>query len=824
MGNILRGLARDLKRIAKAPATWAVLLFLIVLPSLYAWLNIYAFWDPYGQTGNLRVCVVNQDEGTDDSPLGSLDLGDQVVEALEGNDQLGWAFTDYDGAMDELASGRAYGAFVIPADFSAKVATIVTGDFQRPQLEYYVNEKEGPISPKITDTGADQLDATINDAFFSTVSSSIVQAIDEKREDGMRQVEESGASAAAELSQTAAEVKRVRGAVADLQGESDGLRQAIGDDKGQLARAQESLGDASGHLEDTAHAASMTNGALTLVWIDTLRAFDAFAPAVSKTEARMNAGLGAVQQAMSRAQSLVQAIPVQDPEWQKLADSLAGLAESSDRLGSGAHDSIGRTLDRIDAFRRRLSEDTVPVLGRGLGTLSDAAGQLGAAAANQSLLIGELSLQLEQLDSLLELNGSSLAQADSLLEGLQSDLEQAAADLAALESADTLRELFGDEGPSPEEVAAFMESPTRIETEVLYPVESFGSAMAPLFINLTLWIGVFMLMVIIRLEVDSEGMARYTIAQRYLSRFLLLAIPAILQAAVCCTGCVLLGVQVQSIPMFFLSAIAAALAYLAIQYSLSVTLQHVGKALCIILVFVQIPGGTGLYPIELTPGFFQAIYPWFPFTYSIGALRETIGGFYDGLWMHDIAMLGVFFAVFMVLGLAVRPLLTNLNRMVAAQVRQSALLNGEAVELPARRYRTSQIIRSLADHEGFRTQVDKRAARFIAWYPRMKRGALAVVLAGVVLTTAILGLLHAEKVAMLTAWLLWFIAAAVFYTGAEYLRDYLNHLASLDDLDMGEVRALLARKDGYSPLQPVRDILGRTAPRRTPRGKGGGDA
>ncbi len=823
MGNVLRGLARDLKRIAKAPATWAVLLFLIVLPSLYAWLNIYAFWDPYGQTGNLRVCVVNQDEGTDDGPLGTLDLGGQVVEALKGNDQLGWAFTDYDEAMDELASGRAYGVFVIPADFSAKVATIVTGDFQQPQLEYYVNEKEGPISPKITDTGADELDATINDTFFSTVSASIVQTIAEKRDEGIRQVEESGTSAAAELSQAAAEVERVRGVIAGLQGESDGLRRTIGDDRGQLTRAQESLGDASGYLEDTSHAASATNGTLTLVWIDTLRAFDDFAPAVTKTEARMNASLGAMQQAVSRARSLVQAIPVQDPEWQKLADSLAALADSSDRLGSGAHDAIGRALDRIDAYRRGLSEDTVPVLSRGLGTLSDAAGQLGAAASNQSLLIGELSLQLEQLDALLELNGGSLAQADSLLEGLQDDLELAAADLAALESADTLRELFGDEGPTPEEVAAFMESPTRIETEVLYPVESFGSAMAPLFINLTLWIGVFMLMVIMRLEVDSEGMSRFTIAQRYLSRFLLLAIPATLQAAVCCAGCLLLGVQVHSTPLFFLSAIVAALAYLAIQYSLSVTLQHVGKALCIILIFVQIPGGTGLYPIELTPGFFQAIYPWFPFTYSIGALRETIGGFYDGLWLHDMALLGVFFAVFMVLGLAVRPLLTNLNRMVAAQVRQSAMLNGEAVELPARRYRTSQIIRSLADHEGFRTQVERRAARFIAWYPRMRRGALAVVLAGVVLTTAILGLLHAEKVAMLTAWLLWFIAAAAFYTGAEYLRDYLNHLASLDDLDMGEVRALLSRKDGYAPLQPVRDILGRAAP-HGPRGKGGGDA
>lgn len=822
MGNILHGVARDLKRLAKAPATWAVLLFLIVLPSLYAWLNIYAFWDPYGHTGNLRVCVVNQDEGADDTPLGSIDLGDQVVEALKGNDQLGWAFVDYDQAMDELSNGRAYGAFVIPPDFSAKVATITSGDFQQPQLEYYVNEKEGPISPKITDTGANELDATINDTFFSTVSASIARTIAEKQEEGVQRVEESEASAAAELAEAAAEVKRVRQSIADLQAESDSLRRTA-DGTGQLLdRARGDLGDASGYLDSTSQAAHGANSALTTVWADTLRAFDAFSPAVAKTEARLNTSIGAMQQAVGQAHRLIAGLPVSDPEWKKLVDSLTNLNESAERLGSGTHTSFQKVLDRIDSYRQDLSKETVPVFTEGLGALSGAAGQLGGATANQSLLIGELSLQLNQLDALLELNGSSLGQADTLLGELQGQLEQAAADLAALESADTLKELFGDNGPTPEGVAAFMESPTRIETEVLYPVNSFGSAMAPLFINLTLWIGVFMLMVIMRLEVDSEGLKRYTIAQRYISRFLLLSIPAILQATVCCTGCVLLGVQLESVPLFFLTAIVAALAYLAIQYSLSVTLQHVGKALCILLIFVQIPGGTGLYPIELTPGFFQAIYPWFPFTYSIGALRETIGGFYDGLWLGDIAMLAVFFAVFMALGLAVRPLLTNLNRMVAAQVRESALLNGEAVELPARRYRTSQIVRSLADHEGFRAQVDKRAARFIAWYPRMRQGALAVVLAGVVLTTALLGLLHAEKVAMLTAWLLWFIAAAAFYTGAEYLRDYLNHLASLDDLDMKEARELLTQKNSYSAIKPVRDMLrSAESPKDGAPGKGG---
>ena len=112
-----------------------------------------------------------------------------------------------------------------------------------------------------------------------------------------------------------------------------------------------------------------------------------------------------------------------------------------------------------------------------------------------------------------------------------------------------------------------------------------------------------------------------------------------------------LGVQVASVPLFFLTAVFASLTYLCIQYALSVLFQHIGKGLCIILIFVQIPGATGLYPIEMTPDFFQAVYPVFPFTYGINALRETIAGFYGFQWGGEMGMLLLYFLVFFVGGL-----------------------------------------------------------------------------------------------------------------------------------------------------------------------------
>lgn len=134
MGNVLRVLARDIRRVAKVPAAWLVALFLIVLPSLYTWFNVAGFWDPYGNTANLRICVVNEDAGAHDETLGDLDLGAQVVAQLHDDDQLGWDFTDRGQAMEAVEAGRAYAAFVIPEDFSADVATLLTGDPTLPQL------------------------------------------------------------------------------------------------------------------------------------------------------------------------------------------------------------------------------------------------------------------------------------------------------------------------------------------------------------------------------------------------------------------------------------------------------------------------------------------------------------------------------------------------------------------------------------------------------------------------------------------------------------------------------------------------------------------
>ncbi len=843
MGNVLRVVARDIKRVAKVPAAWLVALFLIVLPSLYTWFNVAGFWDPYGNTANLRICVVNEDAGAHGETLGDLDLGAQVVAQLHDDDQLGWDFTDRDQAMEAVEAGRAYAAFVIPEDFSADVATLLTDDPTLPQLEYYVNEKMGPVSPKITDTGASTLDTTINDAFVSRASEAVASALDEELGAAQAQAQSAQGDAVSRLSEAGARVGEARQGLAELKraaedalARADGARGTLEDAKGQAASLAAALddvsslaGDASrgiaglplafgGALDDASRllsqSSSQASGALSQTAAGIASAQGDVDAALGRADAVV-AGNAQVLEELSRIQeglpagsakdSLAQVISALSQQNDQASATVAGLktlssdiaasAEAAGAASSTVDGAVQGALSSTDGFRQSLAADTIPSLADALGGITQAASGLAGAVAGQQALIDQTLLALDQLKGTLSAAVDALAKTDEVLAGLEGDFDTARTDIAALGSSDALAGLFGGK-LDPDAVAEFMMSPTTVETETLYPLNSYGSAMAPLFINLTLWIGVFMLMVIMRLEVDDEGIADLTAAQRYFGRWLLLAAMAALQAAVCCAGCLAMGVQTVNAPLFLLTAVIASQAYLAIQYMLSTLFQHVGKGLCVVLVFVQIPAATGLYPIEMTTPFFQAVYPVFPFTYGINAMREVIGGFYDGAWAGDVATLGAFFAASMLLGVILRPYLVNLNRLFARQIEEGGIINGERVALPERRFRMAQVMRVLADRAEYRTAMLKRAERFLRWYPRMKTGALAIGIAVPVVATIALSVSQAEKVVLLTVWLAWLVMVFAFLIAIEYVRDGLGRQAILGSLSDDEVRALYVRGEG----------------------------
>lgn len=845
MGNVLRVLKRDLLRLLKAPAALTVIVFLIVLPSLYTWLNVAGFWNPYDNTKNLRVCVVNEDAGTTIEGIGSLELGDQVVDELKSNDQLGWDFMDREQAMEEVRSGRAYAAFIIPNDFSSDVGTLLTDDFHQPELQYYVNEKSGAISPKITDTGATTLDEAINSMFVSTVSGIVAGQLNDSLDKAGADIDASKTNVAVQLAKVKGSISDARSTVSDLKSGASDLFQKATEAKEGLATTRDGVSKLSDQLDASAKLMKETQDALpsfstslgvTLDKSSVLTSSistktneavantnDAIVGAGATVNEVVAAGKASVEQnkaLIAILQSLVdsgalpddqkataqQAIDSLTAQNETLSQSVANaealygdlsaasgdIASATDKVDSAVQGS----LDAADGYRDSLADTTFPAINGGVSDLATATSSLSGAVSNQLLLIDHTSAALDQLIEALGAASSAFDETDTLLAGFEGDLETAITDVESLGSSGALAKLFGDDGIDPEKIADFMLSPTELQTEKLYPVNAYGSAMAPLFMSISLWIGVFMLLVILRQEVDTEGVAGLTAAQAYLAKWLFLAPLTALQAIVCCTGNLVLGVEVASLPLFYLTAIFCSLTYLSVQYALSVLFQHIGKGVCIILIFVQIPGATGLYPIEMTPDFFQAIYPVFPFTYGINALRETIAGFFEYQWIACIGMLALFFLAFFLIGWRLRPYLTNVNRMFAKQIKQSGILNGEEVELPARRYRTKHLFTAISDRDEFREEVQQRIARFFDWYPRVKRALPFIIVIVPALTTGILMFFGVEKVILLTMWLIWLVAVLVGLVLLEYVRDRLEHELSLSDLDDDELRQMFLARDG----------------------------
>ena len=844
MKNVLRVLKRDFLRILKAPASIVVVLALIVLPSLYTWFNVVGFWNPYGNTGNLRVCVVNEDAGSSSDLTGAINLGDMVVEQLHDNDQLGWDFVDYDTAMEAVKSGHAYAAFVLPRDFSADLLTLLSGDFQQPQLEYYVNEKMNPVSPKITDTGANTLDTTINSTFVATVAKTVTDALGEEVGVAQGKIDDAHTNALAGVDKAQQSISGARDSVQGLRDAADQSQTKVADAASLLSDADEVLGDLSGQMLIVQSLMGTTQTDVSKLTSGLMGAMDSGSIFLSQSAAKVNTAIGgaaafvteaqgrvdgaiaqgnamvsASQAVVAQMEALVAQMDDNDPNKASLekaierlkqsntnaSRSLSELSDMSADMGrvaesvSSASDSVNTavqtTISNADSYRGTLSSDTFPAINAGVGNLNVAVGNLAAAASAQRVLVDQAVSLTGQLSETLTTARSALDQTDGVLADLQTSIDTVKTDLVALKTSTAITDFFGDGTTiDAEKVASFMQSPTEVKTEYLFPLNAYGSGMASLFINMSLWIGAFMLMVIMRIEVDDEGIENLTAAQRYIARYLFFGGMVSLQAIVCCVGCLAIGVQCESVALFLLTAVLASLTYLAIQLTLSTTLQHIGKGICVILIFVQIPGATGLYPIEMTSPFFQFIYPFFPFTYGINALRETIAGFYGLEWVSLIAHLGIFFAIFLAIGLALRPYFSNLIRMFAREIERSDIINGEEVHLPERRFRVAQLVRVLSDREDFRHHIADHAARFICWYPRLKRGALIIGIAVPAVIAVVFAVTAMEKVVVLTLWLVWLVLVLTFLVVIEFIRDNIERQASLNAMTDDEVRTLFAAR------------------------------
>lgn len=837
---------RDVTRILRARRTWVIVLGVLLTPALYAWFNITAFWDPYANTGNIRVAVVNLDEGATSELTGPIDVGSQVVDQLHDDHQLGWQFMGADEAQAAVRSGEVYAAIVIPKDFSSDLLSITTGTFTQPALTYYVNEKASAIAPKITDVGAAGIDSKISSAFIEQVAEAATAELKDAgdsvelkllnaKNDGLNAFDEASTSVASArqgIADMKAGIERSRGSLSGAQTTLGDVDRTLGDVQTALGQAQQIVAQAQTDVLSFTDAAtnayvqgatlladasaqahvSITQVTQTLgqagTRIDTAIAditavAEANAAAIAQLQALLDQG-GLDPAVAAQLQQVLTALEQQNQADQQLladlatlntdtADAVQAVQATADALNNavqGAQASAGTLRDALTG--------SLPALTSAMATLSTSAGGFSAALDAQRAQLTRAGTLLTGLDAQLVATSAALDSLDGNLAGIQTGLGDARTDVLALGSASSWNTLGTVTGLDPQQIAQFIATPVEVAEHAVFPVDSYGSAMAALFTNLSLWIGAFVMMVIFKVEVDTEGVAPIRVGEAYVGRFLLFGTLGVLQAIVVTVGDLIIGVQTANAAAFVGTGILISLAYVSIIYALCVSFGHVGRGLCVLLVIMQIPGASGLYPIELMPQFFRNIYPFLPFTYGIDAMRETIAGFYGAHWWRFMGVLGIFVVLAWVLGLVLRRRLANLNRLFNREIVATDLLIGEDVQVIGRGYRLSDVIHALSDRSDFRSRLDRRSRHFTERYPTLLRVALLTGLGGMVVLGLIAWLVHEQSATLLFLWMLWCLVVIAFLVVLEYVNHSFEAAAELAGMGDADLRRAMHGVDTVS--------------------------
>ena len=823
---------RDLGRLFRNRAAILILVGISVLPSLYAWFNIAVNMDPYGNTKGIQVAIANEDKGADSEQM-SLDAGQNIVDNLKKNDQLGWKFVDAKEAKKGVKSGKYYAAIVIPDNFSESLLSILSGDIKQPELDYYINEKKNAIAPKITDTGAGTIQQEINDTFSSVAAESISKLLSEKAGDIAGRVTEGNSSLIRAVAETRKNLEEYNKVLENFQKTVDKSDEVIQNAVKTLDQVNASaksgvqtLSDAGTVLSDTRTAVgifstqfsdSMSNGETLLnnTYVSASAKLGIFETKAGQALTAVDGSLTTASTLLTRNQELLSQLKALNEQIQgntelsqqfsaliaqKISElesqnaSLQGLVASLKNGNKGIQNAVTTaqstrtsleklakdSKESLQDYRSNFAQTLMPQLNQSLDSLASLSGSLASTLDGVEPTVEQMKSILNQLNSSLKDSASALGRTKEVLKRVDESLASVQDDLGALQSSQMYQKLTSLEGIDADSIAGFMSSPVSVQSKVLYDVENYGSGMTPFYTNLALWVGGLILVSILKQEVDRDGkIHRFTASQAYFGRWMLFMAVGLVQGLIVCLGdIVLLKVQCVHPVAFVCVGIFCSFIYVNLIYALALTFKHIGKALGVVLVILQIPGSAGTYPIEMTPAFFQKLHPLLPFTYGISAMRECIAGMYGAnIWKY-LGILAIFFPISIFIGLVLRPLLMNLNHLFDKRLSETELMLGETETAERKRPELTMMMKTLMEDDEWKQEFLERSEKFEKRYPKMIRfGFLGMIIIPLIFLILMFSL--ESKLVFLVLWIVSLIALALYLICVEYIHDkMLKQLAA----------------------------------------------
>ena len=700
-------------KIHKNVIAMIVIMGITVIPTLYAWFNISASWDPYGNTGELKLAVASDDEGyTGELIAVKINMGDQILSSLHKNKQFNWVFTDSKTAQKGVKSGKYYAAIVIPKDFSQKMMSVFSSNTEHPDLTYYQNEKENAIAPIITGKGATAVQKQINETFIETIAQTALDAF---------QIVSSAAQEAGDdsmvdhlidnLNQMGTDLGSAAGTVQSLSDMTDSAITMLNTTTEFLQESGSGTKSSVSSLEnsDLSSLTSLVSGTTKTI-SDALTQnasfYTAVSDAVDKALDSYNNDAQAASNALTSVSSRVQTVI---DEYTKLSDALTAIANEHPELTilndavTSINQKIQLAIDRQTAIRDKINAaaEALPAatanaseLKSELDTLiaqatssvtevkttyeNNVKGNLDSLSANLDSTTGSISSMLGDLDKSIQNIAGVTGSASDGLTGLQKTLSNSAellneasgklTSLAATLSSEDSKDLSAVTNllsEDPETIASFLSSPVKLDEKKIYPIENYGSAMAPFYSTLAIWVGAVVMAAMLKVTVaDSTKKKLFHPKeyQLYIGRILLLIIIGFMQSALICLGDIFfLGIQCKHPVMFVLTGMFTSFVYVNLIYALTVSFGDIGKAIAVVLMVMQVAGSGGTFPIQCAPKFFQVVYPLLPFTHSMNAMRECIAGFYGTTYATELGKLAIFLVPSLLLGLLLRKPIIKMN-------------------------------------------------------------------------------------------------------------------------------------------------------------------
>lgn len=692
MKNIIEIFRKDIKEVFRKTNTWIIIVGLIFLPSMYAWPNILSSWDPYGHTNNIKVAVTSEDEGaTVDGK--DLNLGNSLVEGLKNNKNLDWQFvSNKQQAEDGVRIGDYYASIVVPKNFSQDMTSVSRTEPKRATIEYTVNEKINAISPKITNSGASAIANNISKNFVETANGIIFEKLHE---------------AGIKFEENLPSIEKAKEEIFKLNDNFSTYESTLSELIGKVEYGYNIVNNVQNTLPEIDRVA--TNSIMIAdkagITINNIQGFnERLLPiinnhlnVVEEVSKEANVIAKELQQKPDKTEEIKARQKALDSRLQASTERLQLVKNifeyfnklSNERLFNNQlervttllnditvikeiNNNIYNKMDHYDEIADTVKEEFVNKSARINEVSSNMNSKLNVEVAlliSQVLSKAEVNIdkvsgiiaraqgELPAVERKLSETEVKISNAYGKLLSLQAQMPSAKSkiqkltdEIKKIDNGIDKNQLFNLLKVDYKQQAEFFANPVKLQENKLYHIENYGSAMTPFYTVLSIWVGSLLMSSLLTTKVEDEE-KKYKPYQKYFGRGLLFVIISLFQTLIITLGDMyVLGTQATSPYRFVLYALLISLLFSSIIYTIVCILGNVGKAVCIVLLVLQLGSSGGTFPIQMTSEFFQALYPKVPFTYSIGLLREAVGGVYIPAVERDIKILFIYLIIVLVGG------------------------------------------------------------------------------------------------------------------------------------------------------------------------------